>query len=54
MESAKFNLQADLYNVVNFVQFSGVGTAVGSSNFGQTSAQANNPRQAQLSARIEF
>jgi hypothetical protein len=53
-EGARLSLQADLYNVTNFVQFGSVGTTVGSSNFGLTSAQANNPRQAQLSGRIEF
>ena len=53
-EGGRLLLQADLYNVSNFVQFGSVGLTVGSANFGLPSVQANNPRQAQLSARIEF
>ena len=53
-ETTKFNLQADLYNVTNFVQFGNVNTSVGNASFSIPSTQTNNPRQAQLSARIEF
>jgi hypothetical protein len=53
-EKTKLNLQADLYNVTNFVQFGNIVTTLGSSNFGTATTQNNNPRQAQLSARIEF
>jgi hypothetical protein len=53
-ETTKLNLQGDLYNVTNFVQFGNISTTVGSSNFGTPSTQNNNPRQGQLSARIEF
>ncbi|MDW5267428.1 MULTISPECIES: TonB-dependent receptor [Acidobacteriaceae] len=53
-EKTKLNLQADLYNVTNFVQFGNIVTTLGSSNFGTPTTQNNNPRQAQLSARIEF
>jgi hypothetical protein len=53
-ETTKLNLQADLYNVTNFVQFGNVNTSVGNASFGIPSTQTNNPRQAQLSARIEF
>jgi hypothetical protein len=51
---AKMSLQADLYNVTNYVLFSGVGVTVGSGGFGAPTTQFNNPRAAQLSGRIEF
>jgi hypothetical protein len=53
-ETTKLNLQADLYNVTNFVQFGNIVTTMGSSNFSTPQTQNNNPRQGQLSARIEF
>jgi Carboxypeptidase regulatory-like domain/TonB-dependent Receptor Plug Domain len=53
-ETTKLNLQADLYNVSNFVQFGNIVTTLGSSNFSTPTTQNNNPRQAQLSARIDF
>ena len=53
-QGTKLSLQADLYNVTNYVLFGGIGTTLGSSNFGQVASQANNPRAAQLSGRFEF
>jgi Carboxypeptidase regulatory-like domain len=53
-EGARLLLQADLYNVTNHTQFGGIGTVFGSSTFGTVSTQANNPRDAQLTARFEF
>ena len=54
-ESAKLNLQADLYNVTNHTQFSVASSVFGNASFGQVSGgQANTRRSAQLSARIEF
>ena len=53
-ESTKLSLQGDLYNVTNFVQFGNVNTSVGNASFSIPSTQTNNPRQGQLSARIEF
>lgn len=53
-EGKHITLEGDLYNVTNHTQFGGIGTVVGSSNFGQVSVQSNSPRDAQLSARIEF
>ena len=53
-EQTKLNLQADLYNVTNFVQFGNINTSVGNASFSIPSTQTNNPRQGQLSARIEF
>ena len=53
-DKTKLNLQADLYNVSNFVQFGNIVTTLGSSNFSTPTTQNNNPRQAQLSARIDF
>jgi len=53
-ESSKLSLQADLYNVTNYVLFSGIGVSVGSGTFGQPSSQSNNARAGQISARLEF
>jgi hypothetical protein len=53
-ESTKLSLQADLYNVTNYVLFSGIGETLGSSSFGEPSSQFNNARAGQLSARLEF
>jgi hypothetical protein len=53
-ETTHLTLEADLYNVTNHTQFTVGGTAFGSSSFGTVSGQANNSRDAQLSARIEF
>jgi hypothetical protein len=53
-EGSHLLLQADLYNVTNHTQFGGIGTVFGSSTFGTVSTQANNSRDAQLTARIEF
>jgi hypothetical protein len=55
-EGAKLSLQADLYNVTNYVFFSAssLGVTVGSANFGTFSQQNNNARAAQISARLEF
>ena len=55
-DTSKLSLQADLYNVTNYVFFtpSSIGLTVGSSSFGQVTQQFNNGRDAQLSARIEF
>jgi len=54
LAGTKLSLQADLYNVTNYVFFGGIGTTVGSATFGTVSSQANNARAAQLSGRIEF
>ncbi|WP_176441904.1 TonB-dependent receptor [Granulicella rosea] len=53
-DKTKFDIQADLYNVTNFVQFGNINLSVGNASFGVPSTQANNPRQAQFSGRIEF
>lgn len=53
-QSSALSLQADLYNVTNYVLFSGIGATLGSSSFGQPSSQFNNARAGQLSARLEF
>jgi hypothetical protein len=55
LESARFNLQGDLYNVTNHTQFTVASPVFGNASFGQVSGtQANARRAAQLSARIEF
>ncbi len=53
-ETSRLTIEGDLYNVTNHTLFGGIGTVVGSSNFGQVSTQSNTARDAQLSARIEF
>ena len=54
-ESARFNIQGDLYNVTNHTQFTVASPVFGNASFGQVSGtQANGRRAAQLSARIEF
>ena len=53
---SKLSLQADLYNVTNYVFFnaSSIGLTVGSANFGQVTQQFNSGRAAQLSGRLEW
>jgi len=54
-DSSKLSLQADMYNVTNHTQFSGIGTSFGSGKgFGQVSGQGNLSRDVQLSGRLEF
>jgi hypothetical protein len=55
-EGSKLSIQADLYNVTNYVFFSAssLGVVVGNANFGTFSQQNNNARAAQISARLEF
>ena len=53
-KTTKLDIQADLYNVTNFVQFGNVNTVVGNGSFGIPTTQTNNPRQAQFSGRLEF
>jgi hypothetical protein len=52
----RFTLQfrAEIFNIFNRVQFSPPNTTVGSSTFGQVTAQANNPRLVQLALRLRF
>jgi hypothetical protein len=54
MESAKLNLQADMYNATNFVQFGTPNLQVGNASFSKPTVQSNNPRQMQGSVRFEF
>ncbi len=53
-ESLRLTLQGDLYNAVNHTQFGGINTIFGNAAFGTVSSQANQSRDAQLSARFEF
>jgi len=54
-DTSKFSLQADMYNVTNYVLFAAPSVSLGSSTFGQPGgSQANNSRDVQLSARLEF
>ena len=54
-ETARLNLQGDLYNVTNHTQFTVASPVFGNSSFGQVSGtQANTRRSAQLAARVEF
>jgi hypothetical protein len=54
-ESARVNLQADMYNISNHTQFAVASPVYGNASFGQVSGtQANGRRAVQLSGRIEF
>ena len=54
-DSARFNLQGDLYNVTNHTQFTVASPIFGNASFGQVSGtQANGRRAAQITARLEF
>ena len=59
-EGVHVMLEGDLYNLTNHTQFGGITTSFTSTSgtpgapFGTVSTQANNSRQAQLTARIEF
>ena len=52
----RFTLQfrAEIFNIFNRVQFSPPNTTVGSSTFGEVTAQANNPRLVQFALRLRF
>lgn len=52
--NSKLSLEADLFNVTNYVQFGGIGVTLGSATFGVPASQLNNSRAAQLSGRFEF
>ncbi len=53
-ESLKLGLQADAFNLANWVMFSGPALSIASANFGRISGQANSPRAVQFNARLEF
>jgi hypothetical protein len=53
-ESVKFDFQADAFNIENAVYFSAPNTTLDSASFGEFSAQANQARKFQFSARVTF
>jgi hypothetical protein len=53
-QSLKLSVQADAFNLTNSVYFSAPNAAVGGASFGEYSAQANQPRKMQFSARLTF
>jgi hypothetical protein len=53
-ESLKFTFEASAFNLDNHTDFSGPGTAFGSTSFGTVTGQANASRDAQFSARLDF
>jgi hypothetical protein len=53
-ESSSFVFRVEFFNIMNRVQYSPPINTYGSSNFGAIISQSNNPRQIQLSARINF
>lgn len=53
-ESWRFSLQADAFNINNATYFAAPGLNIDSKSFGTYSAQANQPRKLQLSARFTF
>ena len=53
-DSAKLSFQADMYNLTDHTQFLVSSPQWGNASFGQVSAQANQPRQVQLTGRFDF
>ena len=53
-ERVSLSIQADAFNVLNFVTFAAPATNITSSNFGRITAASNSPRSLQLGARITF
>jgi len=53
-ESIKLSIQADAFNVFNFVDFAAPGLNPDQASFGTLTSQANQPRKLQLNARITF
>jgi hypothetical protein len=53
-ESWKLSIQADAFNMPNWVMFSAPNINITSAAFGRISGQANSPRAVQFSSRIEF
>jgi hypothetical protein len=53
-ESLRLGLQADAFNLANWVMFSAPALSIASANFGRISGQANSPRAVQFNARLEF
>jgi len=53
-ESLKLSVQADAFNMPNWVMFSAPNINITSAAFGRISGQANSPRAVQFSSRIEF
>lgn len=53
-ESSNFVFRAEFFNIMNRVQYNPPVNTFGSANFGAILTQRNNPRQIQLSARVNF
>jgi hypothetical protein len=53
-ERFKLQIRAEFFNFFNTVRFDDPNTSFGNSSFGVISSQANNPRQAQMGARLVF
>jgi hypothetical protein len=53
-EAVRFSLQGDVFNVSNSVYFSAPNTTLDSTSYGYLTAQANQPRKWQFSARLSF
>ena len=53
-EGIKFSLQADAFNVFNWVRFASPNLNITNANFGRITGVANSPRAVQFNARISF
>jgi hypothetical protein len=53
-ESLRLQFRAEFFNLTNTPQFNAPNTAVGSSTFGQVTAQGNSPRQIQFGLKLSF
>lgn len=52
-EKAKLKFAGEFYNFMNHTNWSGVGTSLGSGNYGSITS-ARDPRKIQLSLRMDF
>jgi hypothetical protein len=54
MERVSISLRGEFFNAFNRVVFGAPAANISATNFGRVSSQANNPRQGQVSLRVEF
>jgi hypothetical protein len=53
-EKLGFEFRVEIFNLFNHVQFQAPANSAGASNFGQITAQLNNPRLVQFAAKVVF
>ena len=53
-ERATVTIRAEFFNIFNRVVFGAPAGNISSTGFGRVTSQANNPRQGQVSLRVDF